>query len=153
MYKRILVSVDGSPTSDHALAAACALAQATGGQLRLVHVVDEMAWLSGYDQFGFSAGALLKAMIDAGNAILHDGLARAKAAGVQADRMLFDDFGQRLDETVSKAAKLWNADLVVVGTHGRKGIARLALGSGAEQILRTAPVPVLVVRQPAEAAA
>ena len=67
--------------------------------------------------------------------------------------MLFDDFGQRLGETAADAAKRWNADLLVVGTHGRRGIGRMLLGSGAEQIIRLAPVPTLVVRAPENAPA
>jgi nucleotide-binding universal stress UspA family protein len=47
---------------------------------------------------------------------------------------------------VSDAAKRWNADLIVVGTHGRRGVGRVLMGSGAEQIIRLAPVPVLVIR-------
>lgn len=148
MYKRIFVAVDGSNTSNRALGAAIGLAQAFGGQLRLVHVVDEMAFLSGYDQFGGASGELIRVMRQSGAKVLNDAMADAKTAGVQADTMLFDKFGEHLGETVAKAAKLWNADLIVVGTHGRKGIGRLLLGSGAEQIVRLAPVPVLVVRDP-----
>lgn len=146
MYKRILVAVDGSPTSNKALAAAISLAQAPGGRLRLVHVVEEAAFLTGYDPFGSSSGRLLQAMSDAGARVLQDGTATALAAGVDADNMLYDRFGERLGETVASAARLWNADLVVTGTHGRKGVSRLLMGSGAEQIIRLAPVPVLVVR-------
>ena len=47
---------------------------------------------------------------------------------------------------IANSAKLWHADLIVVGTHGRRGVGRLLMGSGAEKIIREAPVPVLVVR-------
>jgi nucleotide-binding universal stress UspA family protein len=150
MYKRIMVAVDGSPTSNQALDAAIGLARTFGSRLRLIHVVNEMAHLSGYDQFGFSAGQLLKAMTDAGNAILHDAMARAAAAGIEVDCMLFNEIGERLGETVATAAKLWNADLIVAGSHGRKGLGRMLMGSGADQIIRVAPVPVLVVKPPQE---
>ena len=60
--------------------------------------------------------------------------------------MLFDKLGGRRGETVADAAKLWNADLTVVGTHGRHALGRLFLGTGAEQIIRLAPVHVQVVR-------
>lgn len=148
MYKRILVAVDGSSTSNRALGAAIGLAQTFGAQLRLVHVVEEMAFLSGYDQFGGYSGDLIRVMREAGAKVLNDAMAEAQAAGVQADNLLYDKFGERLGETVAKTAKLWDADLIVVGTHGRKGVGRLLLGSGAEQIVRLAPVPVLVVRDP-----
>ena len=70
----------------------------------------------------------------------------AKAAGVPADAKLLDTAGGRLGEVVAEEARQWEADLVVVGTHGRRGVSRVLLGSGAEQVLRLAPVPVLAVR-------
>lgn len=149
MYKRILVPVDGSPTSNRALTTALQMARDAGGRVRLVHVVDELAYLSGFDQFGGYSGELIKAMQENGAKVLNDAMAIAQAAGVEADNMLFDNFGERLGDAVANAAKRWNADLVVVGTHGRRGIGRVLLGSGAEQIIRLAPVHVLVVRDPA----
>ncbi len=146
MYQRILVPVDGSDTSNRALATALGLARPLGARLRLVHVVEEMAYLAGYDPMGGSTAQLLEAMRTNGETLLREGLATARAAGVEADTALFDEFGEHLGETVARAAKLWNADLVVVGTHGRRGLGRLILGSGAEQVIRLAPVPVLVVR-------
>ena len=52
---------------------------------------------------------------------------------------------------ISSAALRWNADLIVVGNHGRRGVGRVLLGSGAEEIVRHAPVPVMVVRMPVAA--
>lgn len=148
MYQRILVPVDGSEPSNRALAAAIGLAKAFGSRLRVVHVIEELAYLSGYDQFGGYSGELIRAMREAGEKVLSDSQAQARAAGVEVDGMLFDQFGERLGETVAKAARMWNADLIVTGTHGRRGVSRAVLGSGAEQILRLAPVPVLSVRTP-----
>ncbi|RYF44124.1 MAG: universal stress protein [Comamonadaceae bacterium] len=148
MYKRILVPVDGSPTSNRALTTALQMARDAGGCVRLVHVVDELAYLSGYDQFGGYSGELIKAMQDNGAKVLNDAMAIAQSAGVEADNILFDNFGERLGDAVADAARRWNADLVVVGTHGRRGIGRVFLGSGAEQIIRLSPVPVLVIRSP-----
>jgi len=152
MYQRILVPIDGSPTSNQALSTALQLAKDSQGRVRVIHVIDELAGISGYEYAGYS-DELIRAMREAGNKILGDALDTAKAAGVEADSMLFDDFGQRLGETAADAAKRWNADLLVVGTHGRRGIGRMLLGSGAEQIIRLAPVPILVVRAPESAAA
>lgn len=146
MYKQILVPVDGSETSNKALVAALQLAREGGGNVRLAHVLEDLSYLAGYEQFGGYSGDLLGIMQEAGNRILHDGLDIAKAAGVQADAMLFDKLGERLPEVIAGAAREWNADLIVLGTHGRRGVGRALLGSGAEQILRQAPVPVLVVR-------
>ena len=146
MYQRILVPVDGSETSNKALVAALKLAREGGGSVRLAHVLEDLTHLAGYEQFGGYSGDLLGIMQEAGNRILHDGLDIAKAAGVQADSVLFDKLGERLPEVIAGAARAWNSDLIVLGTHGRRGVGRALLGSGAEQILRQAPVPVLVIR-------
>jgi len=65
---------------------------------------------------------------------------------VPVDGVLLDTFNRRLCDLVVRAARDWPADLVVIGTHGRRGVGRLLLGSDAEQILRLSPVPVLLVR-------
>ncbi|MDI1272835.1 universal stress protein [Polaromonas sp.] len=150
MYQRILVPVDGSDTSNKALTAALQLARDAGGRVRLVHVLEELSYLSGYEQFGGYSGDMTRIMRDSGTQILNDAKAIAAAAGVEADTMLFDTLGERLAETVAEAARQWKADLVVVGTHGRRGVGRMLLGSGAEQVIRLAPVPVLVIRSETE---
>lgn len=146
MYQRILVPVDGSPTSTHALAVALQMAKTGGGRIRVIHVLDEMTFLTGYDPYGGRSGELIKVMRESASRILSEAVKDAQAAGVEADSMLFDKLGERLGDTVANAAKLWNADLIVVGTHGRRGVDRVVMGSGAEQIIRLAPVHVLVVR-------
>jgi nucleotide-binding universal stress UspA family protein len=146
MFKRILVPVDGSDTSLHALQTATRIAAESGGELRLVHVMDRTAYLTGYDPSGAASGALYEALNSSAKQILADGLAAARAAGAKAETAMVDELGTRLGDAVAKAATEWNADLIVVGTHGRSGPSRLLLGSGAEQIIRLAPVPVLVTR-------
>lgn len=142
MYKRILVPVDGSATSLKALDAALQMAREGAGRVRIVHVLDELAYLSGYGP----VGDLLAVARDYGNKVLADALARAKASEVPAEALLLEVPGGRLGELVAREATSWGADLVVVGTHGRHGLGRVLLGSGAEQVLRLAPVPVLAVR-------
>jgi nucleotide-binding universal stress UspA family protein len=144
MYKRILIPVDGSETSNRAVVAALQMARENGGRVRLVHALDELAYLSGYE---YSAD-LLKAARDQGSRVLEDAQVMARSAGVPADGKLVETAGRRLGELVAEEARNWEADLVVVGTHGRRGMSRILLGSGAEQVLRLAPVPVLAVRTP-----
>jgi nucleotide-binding universal stress UspA family protein len=146
MYKRIIVPVDGSPTATKALVAALQLARDGGGRVRLIHVVEELAFVDGYDMYGGQTGELLQVMREAGDKVLDAALEIARSSGVEADKQLFDRFGERLGEVVANAAREWNADLIVLGTHGRRGIGRVLLGSGAEQIIRLAPTPVLVIR-------
>lgn len=142
MYKRILVPVDGSDTSNKALVAALQLARESGGRVRLIHHVDELAYVTGFEY----TGQVLEAAQKAGAKALDDAMAIAQASGVPAEGKLIDVAGERLGEVVADQARAWEADLVVVGTHGRRGINRLVLGSGAEEVLRLAPVPVLAVR-------
>jgi nucleotide-binding universal stress UspA family protein len=144
MYKRILVPVDGSETSNRAVVAALQMARENGGRVRLLHALDELAYLTGYE---YSAD-LLQAARDQGGRVLTEALGMAQSAGVPADSKLIETAGRRLGEIVAEEARNWEADLVVVGTHGRRGMSRLLLGSGAEQVLRLAPVPVLAVRNP-----
>ena len=148
MYRRILVSVDGSDVSNKALVAATGLAGQVAGRavLRLVHVLDEQSFYTGYDPYGAQSGEVIKIMRESGEKILADALAIAQSAGIEADTLLVDRLGERLGESIADQARKWKADLIVVGTHGRRRVARMFLGSGAEAILRLAPVPVLVVR-------
>jgi nucleotide-binding universal stress UspA family protein len=76
----------------------------------------------------------------------------AQRAGVSAETATLDTTAGRVCDLVVAQAKKWNADLIVLGTHGRRGVNRLLLGSDAEQILRLAPVPVLLVRARQDAA-
>lgn len=142
MFKRILVPVDGSGTSNRALAVALQLAREWGSNVRLVHALDEFAYFSAYEY----SSELLRVAREQAEKVLQDGLEAAKSSGVPADSRLMDAPGQRLGDLVADAARGWEADLVVVGTHGRRGLGRVLLGSGAEQVIRNAPVPVLTVR-------
>ncbi len=151
MYQRILVPFDGSDTSCRALDAAVRMARESGGTLRVVHVMEDSAYMTGYDPMGGSSGLLLKAVREGARRILADGVERAGQAGLVAEAELLDPPGGRLGSVVAEAARKWQADLVVVGTHGRRGLGRVLLGSGAEQVIREATVPVLVIRAAAEA--
>ncbi len=148
MYRRILVAVDGSVTSNKALVAALEMAGYSGGRsiIRLIHVLDELVYLPGLDPHAGQFGSAISAMRDAGKKVLADALAIVQSAGVLADTVLVHRLGAHLAETVADQATEWTASLVVVGTHGRRGVGRMLMGSGAEQIIRLAPCPVLVVR-------
>jgi nucleotide-binding universal stress UspA family protein len=150
MYQRILIPTDGSATSAKALAAAIELSKYFGARLMLIHAIDDLAYRADYQDFGGYQADLPTLMRESGAKVLAEGVASAKAAGVEADCELFDKFGERLGETVANAARAWKAELIVVGSHGRRGLGRVLLGSGAEQIIREAPVPVLVLRAPGD---
>ncbi len=148
MYQRILVPIDGSPTSDQGLDEAIKLSKLTGASLRLIHVLDPLTFATGFEPYAVYAGDLIPRMEEVGNQVLQQGKERAQAAGVKADSLLFDGLAARVSETVIQQAKDWGADLIVIGTHGRRGVGRFVMGSDAEQIVRLAPVPVLLVRAP-----
>jgi len=149
MYARILVPVDGSTAAQRGLDEAIALAGRLGSALQLLHVVDPRALMSEMTAFAPPAPAL-EAEQRAGEALLADGLARARAAGVPAEGALRVDPGLRVCDLIVQEARQGGAGLIVMGTHGRRGLRRLTLGSDAELVLREAPVPVLLVRSAAE---
>lgn len=148
MYQRILVPVDGSATSNAGLDEAVKLAKLLGAQLRLLHVVDQMPLAVSAEGFGTGSFDLLGMLKEAGARILSDAKARVQSAGVAADALLIDSPGSRLSDQVAAVAREWRADLIVLGTHGRRGIGRVLMGSDAEQVVRNAPVPVLLYRLP-----
>jgi nucleotide-binding universal stress UspA family protein len=148
MYERILVPVDGSATSKRGLDEALAVAGKLGSRLRLVHVIDESSLAMSAGGFAGDIGDLFALLREAGQDVLADAKRRADAAKVPTDTALHDNFTGRICDQVIKEAADWRADLIVIGTHGRRGAGRVLLGSDAEQIVRLAPVPVLLVREP-----
>ena len=151
MYQRILVPVDGSETSQRGLQEAIALARLTGGQLRLLHVVDELSAAMGMSGQGMVSADMFQLLREGGEQVLAAGLAEAQSQSVSADTLLIEGFSGRLCDHVLEQAQHWGAQVIVLGSHGRRGVGRLVLGSDAEQIIRTAQVPVLVVRTPTSA--
>jgi nucleotide-binding universal stress UspA family protein len=145
MYSKILVPVDGSATSMRGLEEAIQLAKNQGAQIRLVHVVNELVPV-GAEAMVFEA-RMFESMRAGGKRVLQDAEAFARARGLEASGVLLESFGGRSADLIVEQAKAWPADLIVMGTHGRRGLRRLALGSDAEFVLRSAPVPVLMVRQ------
>jgi len=152
MYQRILVPFDGSPTSSRGLDEAIGIATLTGASLRLIHLLDILDFTRGFETAAVYTDHVIPFMMRTGQDILRDGKVRAEKAGVRADTVLLEGMKTRLCDAVAEQARAWGADLIVIGTHGRRGIGRALLGSDAEQIVRTAPVPVLLVRAPEGAA-
>lgn len=148
MYRKILVPVDGSPTSNRGLQEAIKLAKLTGARLRLMHVVDELALASGLEAATMLTGEMVQMLRDSGARLLAKAQARVDKAGVPVDTVLADSLAGRICDQVADQARSWHADLIVLGTHGRRGFGRLLLGSDAEMIVRLATVPVLLVRAP-----
>ena len=147
MYKRILVPVDGSETAKRGLEEALKLAKALGAAVKLVHVVDNSA-LALNPEAGVAAAPLAEDFIEDGKAILEEARASAAAQVGSVETALHDNFTGRVAGVIVQEAKTWGADLIVMGTHGRRGIRHAVLGSDAEAVVHATPVPVLLVRAP-----
>jgi nucleotide-binding universal stress UspA family protein len=145
MYDKILVPVDGSETATRGLDEAIKIAKAQGSQLRLVHIVNEYILDITYSP-GLYATNLIETMVKEGRQILTAAESTAKRLGVKTEGVLIESIGGVAADLILGQAKQWHADLIVMGTHGRRGLARLVMGSDAEQVVRAATVPVMLVR-------
>ncbi len=145
MFKRILVAVDGSHTAELALQEAVKLAKELRAQLRIVQVVDEVSlnWPEGGD-----FAAVRETFRKSSRKILEKADAEMRKAGVTAETKMLEieTFGHRVADMIAVEAEAWPADLIVIGTHGRRGVNRLLLGSVAEGVARVASKPVLLIR-------
>ena len=151
MNKRILVPVDGSRTSEAGLRTALKLAKASRGSVLVLHVVEENVVLLGGDYTsGTYLDQLFKELKESGKQILARAAALAKRQAVKARTVLLEDLGsRRVADLIVQQARKFHADVIVIGTHGRRGLKRAVMGSDAEEVVRTAPAPVLLVRSPA----
>lgn len=145
MYERILVPLDGSATAEAGLRHAIGLAAALKSRLVLLHVMDdfaltvEMASVADYE-------GMRAALRGYGQDALDKARKAAADAGVMSEAVLREQPQARISEVINGEAVRHRCDLVVMGTHGRRGFSRLTLGSNAEAVMRTSTVPVLLVR-------
>lgn len=147
MYPRILVPLDGSETSLRGLDEAVRIALRDRAALRRVHVINRFRRTTGFASPA-SYSELVPTMKEAGEQLLRQGRERAERSGVKAETRLISSLTGGLSELVATEAADWNADLIVIGTHGRRGIERNLWGSDAEQVMRVANIPVLLVQAP-----
>ena len=150
MYKRILVPIDGSDTAARGLAEAIAFARESKATLRLLNLTSdfvlmvEMSRAIDHDKFR-------EGLNQFGRRLLAEASEQAKTQGVTAETSLHDVRGGSVADAIVEEARLSRCDLIVIGTHGRRGVSRAMLGSDAENVARSSPVPVLLVRAPARA--
>jgi nucleotide-binding universal stress UspA family protein len=155
MFQHILVAVDGSPTSNRGLRTAIDLAADQKATLQILHVVDALAGVPALEGAYFPAQYLdqmADALRDQGRAVLAKAQALASARGVDANLGLVESVGHTVAHAILAHARRQRADLIVLGTHGRRGLSRALMGSDAEMVLREARVPVLMVRAPTPSA-
>ncbi len=138
--RRILIAVDSAPVAAHAADVAAELAQALGAEVALINVVES--------SFGYPADTgvppdeLIALAKQQANKLIGD---FRRQLPPQLAVLEFIPVGSPSSEIV-KAAKEWPADLIAIGSHGRRGVSRVLLGSVAEGVMRDAPCPVLVIR-------
>jgi nucleotide-binding universal stress UspA family protein len=152
MFRRILVPIDGSPTSNRGLDEAIGLATDQKAKICLLHVVDELVIATGRESTMYMPPGYIDEFIQAlragGKKLLARAEAKVRKHGVEVEAVLLETLGRRVAELIIKQAKKWRADVIVLGTHGRRGLSRVVMGSDAETVLRETPIPVLLVRSP-----
>ena len=143
-YKRIFVPIDGSPTSNAGLKEALRLAKDQRAKVRLLHVVDELVVFN-TPETAVNIEPIIDELIRGGKRLLQQAARVAQAKGIKPESDLRESAGVRVADVISGQARRWRADLIVMGTHGRRGMNRMLLGSDAELVVRNATMPVLLV--------
>ncbi|HET9975949.1 MAG TPA: universal stress protein [Burkholderiaceae bacterium] len=147
MYRRILVPLDGSATSERGFAEALGLAKAFDAALVLLHVVEvypmmmEMATATTWQQ-------VTTGLLEEGRRVLDRAHEAAQSAGIASEAHLEDAAAARVCDVIVEQARAHRCDLIVMGTHGRRGVGHALVGSDAERVVRAAPCAVLLVRAP-----
>lgn len=148
MYSRLLVPLDGSPTAQLAVDHAAALARLSGASIVLLHIIEETKHGNGYERPRIYIEEVRPRFLAAGQALLDEVAGRLRQDGLAVETVLLEGNGERVSEIIARQAESSRSDIVILGTHGRRGVDRLLLGSDAEQVARLAPVPVMLVRRP-----
>lgn len=147
MYKNILCAIDGSTTSNAGLQEAIHLAKDLNATLRLIHVVDMYVPMI-ISSMEFSPDFSDDVARENGKKLLHNAITVVEQEGVTCDSRMIESKGKPVSGYIVDYAAEWPADLIVLGTHGLKGIYRLVMGSDAENVVRYCNTPVLLVKEP-----
>ena len=147
MYKRILCPVDGSGTSNRGMQEAIKLAKDQHAKLKFVHVID--TYFPIIDGVGnFIPVDISEVLHENAEAVIERAKKAAKDAGQEVEVEVVESVGGRPSTSIVEQAGSWQADIIVMGTHGLRGITRMVMGSDAENVVRTSVVPVLLVSDP-----
>ena len=141
MYRNILIPIDGSATSDAALAEALKFARTMGSSVRVICVYEPLSYILAEGPVDLSDAVRRDAQ-----AALDKAAAKSREAGVPATTELLEAGDRRIPAVIVDEAERMHADLIIMGTHGRRGFEHLVLGSVAEGVMRRAKVPVLLLR-------
>ena len=144
MFKHILVPVDGSETSTKAVVKAVGLAKAFGSVVTVLYVIDPYPFTGVGADFAYGQAQYLSAATAEANQALDEAKKVFEDAGVQVNTLLGE--GHAVHEGIGRVLSSVDADLIVIGSHGRRGLEKLMLGSVTQRVLGVVHVPVLVVR-------
>jgi len=144
MFKHILIPVDGSPTSMTAVAKAAGLAKAFGAQVTAVYVVDPYPFTGVGADFAYGQSQYMNAATAEANTALDATRKAMEEAGVTVNTVIGE--GHAVHDGILQALESTGADLIVMGSHGRRGLEKLVLGSVTQRVLGAVRTPVLVVR-------
>ena len=145
MFKHILVPVDGSKPSLLAARKAAELSKEFGSAVTAVYVIDPYPFTGVGADFAYGQAQYLSAATAEANTALEAVKKQMDEAGVAVKTMVGE--GHAVHEGIVRVGDSVGADLIVMGSHGRRGLEKLVLGSVAQRVLSTARIPVLVVRQ------
>ena len=150
MFKRILVPIDGSHTAGLGLDEAIKLAKNQNTSLCLFHVVDEVSILQSADVSGWmNTEGLMEAVRRDGETLLAKAEAKVRRHSVKVKSFLIESTRGIVADLIVKQAKQCKADLIVLGTHGRRGVRKVVMGGDAEGVVHSTTVPVLLIRSAA----
>jgi nucleotide-binding universal stress UspA family protein len=152
MYSRILAAVDGSRAARLALDEAVKIAQASGATVMATCVVEHAPQIVDVGAVYEGEESASVAAIDAATAALNEAEEVLRANGIDSVCRAVDAYGESIASVIARVAEESEAELIVIGTHGRRGVRRVLLGSVAESLLRVTRLPVLLVRHDAERA-
>jgi nucleotide-binding universal stress UspA family protein len=144
VFTHILVPADGSDNAHRAIAKAIGLAQAFKSKVSVIYVIDPYAFTGVGTDFAYGQAEYLAAATAEGNEALRLARKAFEAAGIEVSTAVVE--GHAVYKGILESAANLGADLIVMGSHGRRGLQKLMLGSVTSQVLSHAHLPVLVVR-------
>ena len=148
MYQRIMVAIDDSFATSNVLATAIEMAKLSAASLAICHAVDEtlFAQKMGEIMLSNSVSAIENNLRGEAKAFLEQAAEVARAAGVAVETRLIASEAKQVADMLAEAASEWRADLLVVGSHGKRGLDRFFVGSVAGRLVQKARTSLLLVR-------
>lgn len=146
MFKKILVALDGSETADLALAEAINQGKTEGATIRALFVIDTFHLVPEIECY--TVEDIANSIREEAQTVLAQAQEKMHAAGVNGETKILEtnESCEKITEVIVKEADEWPADVIVIGTHGRRGFSHFLLGSVAEATIRIASKPVLLIR-------